>query len=212
MPRRSQPEIHFVEARPTVQIDLPDGRVLEGGRGTHLAAFLKPVDKPEEPIVGAIVNGELRELTFPIEMDSRVQPVTMGTADGMRIYRRSLTFLVAAAFEELFPGLRLTVDHSVSSGGYFCQVSGGQALGADELKRLEERMHQLVEADLPFAKTQVPVEEAIEYFRAKGYTDKTRLLAHRRKPYLSTSWGICAITIMATCFPAPVTCGGSAWS
>jgi uridine kinase len=184
MPRRSQRDIQFVEARPTVQIHLPDGRVLEGRRGTQLAALLRPANKPEEPIVGAIVNGDLRELTYPIEMDSRVQPVTMGTADGMRIYRRSLTFMLAAAFEELFPEVRLTVDHSVSSGGYFCQVSGRQALEADELKRLEDRMRQLVEADLPFAKTQVPVEEAIDYFQAKGYTDKTRLLAHRRKPYL----------------------------
>jgi uridine kinase len=184
MRRRSEGDIQFVDARPTVQIYLPDGRVLEGRRGTQLAAFLKPADKPEEPIVGAIVNGDLRELTYPIEMDSRVQPVTMGTADGMRIYRRSLTFLLAAAFEELFPEVRLTVDHSVSSGGYFCQVSGRQALEADELKRLEYRMRQLVEADLPFAKSQVPVEEAIDYFQAKGYTDKTRLLAHRRKPYL----------------------------
>jgi uridine kinase len=117
-------------------------------------------------------------------MDARVRPVTMGDADGMRIYRRSLTFLLAAAFEELFAGARLNVDHSVASGGYFCQVKGRDPLQQAELERLEARMRELVEADLPFAKSEVPLEEAIASFREKGYLDKARLLAHRRKPYM----------------------------
>jgi uridine kinase len=68
----------------------------------------------------------------------------MGEPDGMRIYRRSLTFLLAAAFEEMFPGAKLTVDHSVASGGYFCQVQGRPALSSEELDRLEGRMEELV--------------------------------------------------------------------
>ena len=184
MTRRPDDEVRLVPVRSTVQLHLPDDRVVEGACGSQLATLLAPVDDPREPAVGAIVNGELRELTYPIEMDARVRPITMGTPDGMRIYRRSLTFLLAAAFEELFPGARLTVDHSVSSGGYFCQVSGRPALNKDELARLDTRMRQIVEADLPFSKSQVPLQEAIAYFQAKGYTDKARLLAHRRKPYL----------------------------
>jgi uridine kinase len=177
-------QVHFAEPRSTVQIHLPDGRVLEGPRGTQLATLLAPVADPDDPIVGAILNSELRELTFPVEMDGRARPVTMGDPDGMRIYRRSLTFLLASAFEELFPGARLMVDHSVSSGGYYCEVSGRAPLTAAELARLEARMRALVEADLPFAKTQVPLEEAIAYFQAKGQADKVSLLAHRRKPHL----------------------------
>lgn len=184
MARQPPPEVLLVPPRPTVQIHLPDGRVLEAPRGTQLADFLAPVDSPRAPIVGAIVNGELRELTYPIEMDARVRPVTMASADGMRIYRRSLTFLLAAAFEEMFASARLTVDHSVSSGGYFCQVSGRPPLSDEELTRLEVRMRQLVEADLPFAKIQVPVEEAVADFQARGYHDKAHLLKHRRKPHL----------------------------
>ncbi len=117
-------------------------------------------------------------------MDSQVRPVTMGEPDGMRIYRRSLTFLLAVAFDELFPGYRLTIDHSVSSGGYFCQVTDRDPLDDEELIRLEDRMQEIVEADLPFAKSLVPTEDAIAYFRSKGFTDKARLLSHRRKPHL----------------------------
>ena len=158
--------------------------MIEGPRGASLEEFVRDLDGFPEPIVGGVVNGELRELTYPIEMEAKLRPVTLGEPDGMRIYRRSLTFLLAAAFEELFPGAWLTVDHSVSSGGYFCQVRGRPQLSGPELELLEGRMRQLAEADLPFDKERVPLAEAIDLFRQRGYTDKVRLLSHRRKPRL----------------------------
>jgi uridine kinase len=176
--------IKKVPPRKTVQIHLPMDRVLEGPRGTKLLAYLKDLSDPETPTVGAIVNGELRELTYPIDMDSHVRPVTMAEPDGMRIYRRSLTFLLSVAFEDLFPDAKLYVEHSIYSGGYFCQVTGRETLNSVELTKLEARMRELVEADLPFAKGQVVLGEAIKYFEQKGYWDKARLLAHRRKPHL----------------------------
>jgi len=176
--------IKQVFPRDTVQIHLPDGQVLEGPRGTPLELFLKDFSNPKAPIVGAIINDELRELTFPVEMDSNVRAVTMGEADGMRIYRRSLTFLLATTFEELFPDAKLYVEHSVYSGGYFCQVSGREPLNDEELGRIEIRMREIVDQDLPFVKSQVSIEDAITYFRVKGHLDKANLLSHRRKPNL----------------------------
>ncbi len=118
-------------------------------------------------------------------MDARVRPVTMSDEDGMLIYRRSLTFLQDVAFEEMFPEAALTIDHSVASGGYYCQVSGHAPLTVVELAALEKRMRELIEADLPFTKRETPLAEAIAYFKAKDYPDKVRLLAHRKKPYLT---------------------------
>jgi uridine kinase len=178
------PAIHPAEARSTIQVFLPDGRVIEGPRGSQLAAFLDECPGMPAPVVGAVVNGELRELNYPLEMDSRLRPVTLAEPDGMRIYRRSLTFLLACAFEDLFPGASLAVDHSVASGGYFCQVAGRPALREEDLGRLESAMRRLVNQDLPIGKLQVPIEEAIEHFEARGFDDKVRLLRHRRKPYL----------------------------
>ena len=187
-------EIQIVEPRPTVEIHLPDGLVLCGPRGAQVGEFLEKLnnhpksDNPEydhPPIVGAIVNGELRELTFAIKMDSTVRPVTMGEADGMRIYRRSLTFLLETAFEELYPDAKMTIDHSVASGGYFCQVTGRPPLSPNELAAVETRMQQLVEEDLPFRRMEVPLKEAIDYFESKGHHDKARLLTHRKKSYLT---------------------------
>ena len=174
----------FIAPRSTVEIHLPDGRAIEGPRGAPVGEFLKLLETAPAPVVGAIVNGDLRELTYPIQLEARVRPVTMAEGDGMLIYRRSLTFLLDAAFEDLFPDAVLRVDHSVSSGGYFCQVSDPAILTAQNLALIEERMRALVEADLPFARREAPLSEAIAYFEAKGYTDKVQLLAHRQKDYL----------------------------
>ncbi len=173
------------EPRPTVEIQLPDGRIYSGPRGASLQEFLQALPEWDNPpIMGAVVNFELRELTFPIDTDARVKPVTMEDADGARIYRRSITFLLEAAFEELFPAGRLTVDHSISSGGFYCEVSGRSPLTRDEVKLLEKRMGEYVNANLPMTRHQVPLDEAIQYFRSKGYDDKVRLLKYRQKEFL----------------------------
>jgi uridine kinase len=136
------------------------------------------------PVMGAVVNGELRELTYTVEMDARIRLVTMEDDDGARIYRRSITFLLEAAFEDLFPGVVMTLDHSVSAGGYFCQIADREPLSEDDLHRLLERMREMVDADLPFERQLVPLNSAIAYFESKGLTDKVQLLKYRQKEYL----------------------------
>ena len=89
---------------------MPDGSIYSGKRGTPIGEFLKGLPESDDQLItGAVVNGELRELTYPIDMDSRVRPLTMHDTDGARIYRRSVTFLLEAAFEDLFPDTALTV-------------------------------------------------------------------------------------------------------
>ena len=117
----------LTEQRDTIEIHLPDGRVISGNRGGTIADFLEILPLEERQIiVGAIVNSELRELTLPLTMDATVVPITMKSADGARIYRRSLTFLLEVAFEDLFPNVELWIDHSVSSGGLLLPGSGSR--------------------------------------------------------------------------------------
>src|SRR5512142_67934 len=113
--------IQIVSPRSSVEIHLPDGLVLSGPRGARVEEFLSAL-KFDSEVVAAIINHDLRELTYPIVMDANVEPVTMSTPDGARIYRRSLTFLLEMAFSDLFPDADLFVDHSVASGGFYCQV------------------------------------------------------------------------------------------
>lgn len=176
--------IQISQPSDTVQIHLPNGQTLEGPRGASVGEFLSAVEH-RSLLVGAIVNGELRELTYPIRMEAKVEPVLMDSADGARIYRRSLTFLLEKAFADLFPEGTLYVDHSVASGGYFCQVTGRAPLSDEEIEALKAHMQKLVEADLPFERMEVPLQEAIEHFRSKGYEDKVSLLKYRKKNYLT---------------------------
>jgi uridine kinase len=183
---KKKTNIQVIQPRSRVDVHLPDGTVLTGKRGTCAAEFLKMVaDKLPAPFVACIVNAELHELTYPIQMESNMTAVTMADADGARIYRRSLTFLLEVAFSALFPETRLLIDHSVASGGYYCHVQGHPALTPTELVQLEENMHALVKADLPFERFQYPLDEAVAYFESKNFPDKVRLLAYRHKDYVT---------------------------
>ncbi|MEZ0396455.1 MAG: nucleoside kinase [Anaerolineales bacterium] len=180
-------KIQLVSPSDTVEVHLPDGRTLAGPRGASAADFLRPIEAElPGPLMGAVVNNVLHELTYPITMESNIAPVTMADADGARIYRRSLTFLLETAFAALFPGGGvLIIDHSITSGGYYCHLNGRPPLDRHELHRLEAEMQRLVEADLPFERREMPLEEAISYFERENYPDKVRLLRHRRKPYVT---------------------------
>src|SRR5512142_570736 len=182
MPAKSQ--FRLVSPRPEVEVHLADGRVVSGARNAPVGEFLKALDFPV-PLVAADVDGELRELTYLIEMDARVRPISMSESDGALIYRRSLNFLLEMTSTDQFPGATLRIDHSISFGGYYCQVGGRGPLSEAELQQLKAHMLDLVAEDLPFQRKEVPLQEAIDYFKSIGYEDKVRLLKYRRKPYLT---------------------------
>jgi Uridine kinase len=177
-------KINLVSPRSSVEIQLPDGRVLSGPRGAKVGEFLETLEYGAQ-LIAAVVNGDLRELTYPINIESRVIPITMSDPDGARIYRRSLTFLLEMAFTDLFPDATLFVDHAVASGGYYCQVTGHKLLSESEIGALKVHMQDLVKSNLPFERMEVPIKDAIEYFHSRGYEDKVRLLSYRKKNYLT---------------------------
>ena len=178
--------IQITQPNPNIEIHLPNGKTLSGPRGTQIGEFLAQVkDDFPAPIVAAIINNQIHELTFSVDIEAHCQPVTMNTADGARIYRRSLVFLLEMVFAELFPKGNLNIDHSVSSGGFYCEVTGREALKKTELDSLKAHMQKLVNDDIPFLRKEVPIQEALDYFQKRGYEDKLRLLKHRRKDYLT---------------------------
>jgi uridine kinase len=178
--------IYLKTPRKTIEIHLPGGKVISGPRGASIEQLLSIFpQKQNNPIVGVIINNELRELSFPVKIDSYVLPITMADNDGSRIYRRSLTFLLSAAFNDLFPGSSLTIDHSVASGGYYCQTTQPAELSSVELEQLESKMRELVTLDIPFIREEVPINEAIQYFQSIGAEDKVELLKYRQKKYLT---------------------------
>ncbi len=175
---------HVREAGPrnTVEVRLLDGRIFEGDPGTTLEEFACVANpKPDLPIVAALVSGELQELSRPVSSDLDVEWIDMSQTDGMRIYRRSLTFLMVAAVSELFAGARVHVDYSMTFGGYFCHLEGRPPFSAEEVETVERRMKDLVTANLPIQRQEAPIGQAIAEFRNRGDEEKASLLAQSTK-------------------------------
>lgn len=178
----SPPTVWETSPRETAQVRLPDGRTFEAPVGTTLEQYLREAlrDNPV-PAVAALVDGELRELSYPVRSDSRVEPVLLSDSDGERIYRRSLSFLLVAVVHELFPGAQVFVDYTVPFGGFFCQLRGRDPFTEKELARVEARMREIVEQDVPITRRAVPIAEAAALFQSRGEHEKVQLLKYRQK-------------------------------
>jgi uridine kinase len=175
------------EPRTTAQVKLPDGRVFEAPLNTAVGDVLRAAcGEPARPLMAAIVNGRLRELTFPLGADADVTPLDASTSDGVRVYRRSLAFLMLVAFEEVFPGAEIFIEHSATTAaGYYCEVHGRAHFTQAELRQVQHRMQEIVEEDAPIVREIVPRQEAIDVYLSRGETDKARLLAHRDRDTLT---------------------------
>lgn len=172
--------------RETAQVHFPDGRTFEAPVGTPLEQYVKvALDDSPEPFIAALVNGELRELTYQVQSDARVTPIFLSDSDGVRIYRRSLSFLLMTVVRELFPEAQVFVDYTLPFGGFFCRVQGREPFSAPELAQIEARMREIVAEDASITRERVPLDEAIQMFHARGEEEKVKLLAHRRKDYLT---------------------------
>lgn len=172
--------------RQIVQVRFPDGRAFDGPAGTSIEAFVQVAEpQVEGTVVAALMNNRLRELSHELHSDADLVPISMADSDGVRIYRRSLSFLLIAAATELFPERSIYVNHSMPFGGYYCEAHGGEPLMVEELDRLRRRMRELVDADLPISQLRVPLDEALQLFEANDDMEKADLFARRRKDYLT---------------------------
>jgi uridine kinase len=172
--------------RQEVQVIFPSGQAYNGPAGTTVEEFLSSADLWQtDRIVAALVNDRLRELSLALHNDATIVPVTMADSDGVRIYRRSLSFLMIAAAQEVFPGQIITVQHSMPFGGYYCERDDGTRLSESSLESLKDKMIELVEADLPITQVKVPLDDALQLFRDSGDLEKADLFSRRRKDYLT---------------------------
>ena len=172
--------------RNDVRLTFDDGRIFSGPVGTPLEEFVLAATANDDgpDAIAAIVDNKLTELSRPVLQDGRATPIRLNTADGARIYRRSLTFMMIAVANRDFPDAQVYVEHSTVNGGYYCRVEGREPFSREELRRLEGAMRQVVDANLPIRRQRVPIEDAIRIFEEAGDEEKLALLKQRRKPDL----------------------------
>lgn len=135
-------------------------------------------------VVCARVNNRTEELDFRIYRPKEVEFLSVLHPSGMRTYVRSLCFVLAKALDDVFPGKRLRIEHSVSKG-YFCRILGCKSVEIDHVELIKKRMREIISEDLPFERVETTTTEAIDLFRSLEMYDKVALLETAQTLYTS---------------------------
>jgi uridine kinase len=132
------------------------------------------------PIVAARVDNEIRDLQFRILTDCKVEFLDLHTDSGIKVYQRSLTFVMIAAVHELFPQGEVTVEHSLSKGLY-CELHIGEDITSDHLATLTRRMQEIIKENRLITMKSIPIAEAVELFKATGQIEKVKHLQQLKR-------------------------------
>lgn len=131
------------------------------------------------PVVSAKVNNTSQGLKFRLYQNRDVEFLDAREGSGHRVYVRSLSFLLYKATQDVFPGSKLFIEHSLSRG-YYCnfkkKIAGGEKLTDEDVTQIKARMQEIVSLDMPFRRTEATTEETIRVFTERGFQDKVKLL------------------------------------
>ena len=131
--------------------------------------------KLDNPILGALVNNKVKELSFVFVKNKKVEFIDYSHPDGLRLYVRSLFFILVAAVKEVFPEVKLKMMHGISRG-YYCELAGLDRVITDsDVFAIKSEMQQLVDRNIPFEKVGLPTEEAAEICRKHNLRYKAKL-------------------------------------
>ena len=129
------------------------------------------------PIISAKVNNVSQGLRFRVYNNRDIEFLDATSPCAMRVYVRSLWFLLFKAAHETFKGCRTYLEHPIS-GGFYCNIrkKDDTPLDDDDVQALKAAMQKIVDDDVAFHRREVQIGQAIKMFRDLGYIDKVRLL------------------------------------
>ncbi|MBN2790249.1 MAG: nucleoside kinase [Candidatus Delongbacteria bacterium] len=156
--------------------------------GTTLKELVE-IFKPhlKYPILGAYVNNCLKDLSYMVSSFIDVEYFDITNQDGMRMYIRSLNFVLYKAVKDILPKQsKLHILHAVSKG-YYCDIRdpGIRKPISEIILELKKRMIEIIREDLDFVKYKTKTEQAIKVFNKTGLDDKKLLLSQRKRIYTS---------------------------
>ena len=135
-------------------------------------------------IVGAKVNNSIRELSYTLEDSCNVQFIDTSMTDGIRIYQRSLIFIFIRACHELFTNSHVFIEHTLGNGLY-CEIHGEFPMTPRQIRRVEDKMREIIDKDEPFERLRVSKDEAEGIFKNMGFYDKIEMLKFRPEDYVN---------------------------
>lgn len=139
--------------------------------------------KDDHCVCGAIVNNQVKELTFCIVKPKHVEFIDVSHSDGMRLYIRSLIFVLYAAVKEVFPHVDFRVQNGISNG-YFCELNGlEREISESDVFSIKQEMQAMIDADLPFVKKDLLTPEAVDLLMKQGLEEKAQLIDQQGQLY-----------------------------
>ena len=127
-------------------------------------------------------DSKIRELFRKVKDDKDISFVTMDSAIGHKVYVRTATFLFMKAAHDALPMekvKKLKMEFAIGCG-YYINVEGKMPINEDMAKKIEKRMRDLADEDIPITKKSLPTAEAINLFALHGMTDKVKLFRYRK--------------------------------
>ncbi|HEY1462020.1 MAG TPA: threonine--tRNA ligase [Terriglobales bacterium] len=166
----------------SIYITLPDGSVKEVAKGTtalDIAQSISP--RLADAAVAAKTNGNLIDLTRPLEKDTELRLLTDKDPEALEVYRHSSAHLLAAAVLELFPETKL--GHGpATEHGFFYDFYRPTPFTPEDLQKIEKKMQELVQQNLPYAREFLPREEGLQKFKGEGDFMKCHFIEQFTKP------------------------------
>lgn len=137
------------------------------------------------PTLGALVNNQVEEMDYEFYKAKTVCFFDFRTTDGLRMYLRSLYFLLMKAVNDLFPKAEVAIEHAVANG-YFCELKNGDVKPSEKhILDIKVRMQELIKENIPYSRKEILNEEAVKIFEENKMPEKARLF--KQSPSLYTS-------------------------
>ena len=159
-----------------ITVTLPDGSQREYDAPVTVKQIAESIGAglAKAALVGK-VDGKLVDLSHCVDKDATVCIITGKDPEGLDVIRHSTSHLMAQAVKELFPSAEVTIGPSIVNGFYY-DFKFERAFTTDDLKVIEEKMHELAKADIAISRIEMPREEAISYFKGLGEHYKAEII------------------------------------
>ncbi len=166
----------------SIHVKLPDGSVKEVPKGTTALDIAKSIgQRLADATLVAKTNGDLIDVTKPLEKDTDLRLLTDRDPEALEVYRHSSAHLLAAAVLELFPETKLGHGPPTDTG-FFYDFYRPTPFTPEDLQKIEKKMQELVQQDIPYAREFLPRNEGLEKFKGEGDFMKCHFIEQFTKP------------------------------
>lgn len=160
------------------------GTAIEVPMGTTLLEMQQRLQLAGDyPYLAAYVNNRTKELNYRIYTPVTIRYLDITSFEGIRVYQRTVSFVLQKAVHELWPDRRLHIRHSMGSNGFYCEVSGMDEFTDEQIARLRGHMQELVDRNLPIRRTKALTEQVRGLYARYCFEDKIALLDTRPRLY-----------------------------